>query len=80
MRTLGICLALGLYVILGFHVYAYFSVIATVMKRRLGVEFGLVWCAIGLILLYNICFNHFFAMMIKPGVPKDLRRIESLRK
>lgn len=80
MRLLGWALSLGLYVLLGLHVYAYFAVIATVIKKRLGVQFGLVWCAIGLALLYNIVFNHFWAMIIKPGGPADLERVEKYRK
>jgi len=50
-----------------------------VLKKRLGVFFGLVWISIGLSLLYNIVFNHFFAMIIKPGSPKDLEANEKLR-
>ena len=80
MKLLGICLSVGLYVLVGMHVYAYFVVIATVLKKRLGTEFGLAWCAIGLTLLYNICFNHLCAMILKPGSPEDLERIEKLRK
>ena len=80
MRVLGLALSMGLYVLLGVHVYAFFGVIAVVLRKRLGVYFGLVWCSIGLALLYNIVFNHFFAMTIRPGGPSDLGRIEKLRK
>jgi len=80
MRVLGLGLSVGLYLLLGVHVYAFFDVIAVVLKKRLGVQFGLVWCSIGLSLLYNIIFNHFFAMTVKPGSPVDLARIENLRK
>jgi hypothetical protein len=79
MRVLGVILAVGLYALLSVHVYAYFVVIATVLKKRLGTEFGLLWIAIGLSLLYNIIFNHFFAMIIKGGTPNDLEKIEKLR-
>jgi len=65
---------------LSLHVYAYFEVIAVVLKRRVGTPFGLVWVAIGLSLLYNIIFNHFLAMTVKPGSPKDLIKVEKLRK
>ena len=80
MRVLGVLLASGLYALLSIHVYAFFSVICTVLKKRLGTEFGLLWIAIGLCLLYNIIFNHFFAMTIKAGSPRDLERIEKMRK
>jgi len=71
---------MGLYALLSLHVYAYFEVIAVVLKRRVGTPFGLVWVAIGLSLLYNIIFNHFLAMTLKPGSPKDLIKVEKLRK
>ena len=76
MKVLGLGLGLGLYVLVGFHAYAFFLVIAPVLKKRLGTHLGLTWCAIGLCLLYNIIFNHFFAMTIRPGNPIDLERIE----
>ena len=79
MRILGVFLSVGLYCLLTLHVYAYFHVIASVLKKRLGVPFGLLWFAIGLTLVYNIAFNHFFAMTIKPGSPKDLQRVEKKR-
>ncbi len=64
---------LGFYFLAGLHVYGYFTVILYVLKKRLGTFFGLVWCAIGLSLLYNVFFNHFFATFIKPGSPLDLK-------
>jgi hypothetical protein len=80
MRILGLVLSIATYVILTLHVYGFFAVIARVIKKRLGVFFGLVWISIGLSLLYNIVFNHFFAMIIKPSGPKDLLENELLRK
>jgi len=73
-------LSIATYVILTLHVYGFFAVIARVIKKRLGVFFGLVWISIGLSLLYNIVFNHFFAMIIKPSGPRDLLENEQLRK
>jgi hypothetical protein len=80
MKTLGVVLGAGLYVLLVVHVHAYFNVMAKVLKKRLGVPFGLLWIAIGLCLLYNIIFNHLLAMFVKPGCPKDVMRVEALRK
>ena len=80
MRCLGYVLSVGLYVILSVHTYAFFGIICTVLKKRLGVPFGLVWIGIGITLLYNIIFNHFFAMTVKPGSPKDLIKTENKRK
>jgi hypothetical protein len=64
---------MGVYALLGLHLYAYFTVVIYVLKRRLGTIFGLVWVAIGLIISYNVAFNHFFATFIKPGSPSDLK-------
>ena len=80
MRFLGWALALALYGLLYFHTHIFFTVIAAVMKKRLGVTFGLVWMGIGLCILYNIIWNHFLAMVIKPGSPLLLQKIENLRK
>ena len=72
----GLLLIGGLYCIVGLHFQAYVDVIAPLLKKRLGTELGLLWCVIGLVLVYNIVYNHFFAMFLKPGSPKDLRNIE----
>jgi len=64
---------MGFYALLGLHVYGYFIVIMNVLKKRLGTTFGLIWVAIGLALLYNIIYNHFFATVIKAGSPQDLK-------
>lgn len=73
VRVLGPLFVLGFYALLGLHVYSYFTVVLYVIKKRLGTVFGLIWVGIGLALVYNIAFNHFFATFIKPGGPKDLK-------
>ncbi len=73
VRILGPLFVLGFYGLLGVHVYAYFAVIMYVLKKRLGTTFGLIWVAIGLSLVYNIAWNHFFATFLKPGSPLDLK-------
>jgi hypothetical protein len=75
VRLMGPLFVIGFYLLLGLHVYAYFTVVLTVLKKRLGGEFGLVWVGIGLIIVYNISYNHFFATIIKPGGPSDLKVI-----
>jgi hypothetical protein len=57
----------------GVHVYAYTEVILFIIKKRLGVTFGLIWVAIGIAILYNIVYNHLCATFIKPGSPLDLK-------
>lgn len=61
------------YLILSVHIYAYCEVILVVLKKRLGTNFGMLWVAIGVGITYNIVYNHFFAMVIKPGSPSDLK-------
>lgn len=80
MQSLGVVLTITTYVVLSMHIYGFFAVIAQVLKRRLGVFFGLVWISIGISLVYNIVFNHFWAMVIKPGGPRELVENEMLRK
>ena len=60
---------MAFYALVALHVFAYTEVILVVLKKRLGTNFGLLWIAIGVVILYNIVYNHFFAMMIKPGSP-----------
>ena len=69
MQVIGTILCLATYILLCLNIYGFFKVIAQMLKKRLGVFFGLVWVAIGMSLVYNIVFNHFFAMVIKPGSP-----------
>ena len=79
MRLLGLTMCSALYAILTVHVFAYFHVVTKLLHHRLGVEFALIWVSIGLTLLYNIIYNHFFAMMIRPGSPSDLIETEIMR-
>jgi hypothetical protein len=64
---------LTFYVLLLIHVYSYFTVQLCVLKKRIGNLFGLLWVAIGTVIFYNLVYNHFFAMVVKPGGPKDLK-------
>jgi hypothetical protein len=75
------CLALiiGMYILLGVHVYAYIKVVCPLLKKRLGTQFGLTWAAIGVIFTYNILYNHTLAMIIRPGGPIDTKYVERMR-
>ena len=78
MWFFGLGLVTGLYSVIGLHFYAYISFIAPLLKKRFGTELGLLWCVVGLVLVYNIVYNHFFAMLLKPGSPADLKKIEQM--
>lgn len=73
IRLIGPFFVTAFYLLISLHVYSYFEVILYVLKKRLGTTFGLMWVGIGVAILYNIVYNHFFAMVIKPGSPKDLK-------
>ena len=80
MRILGLVLGFGIYILIGMHAYAFFTCVAPLLRKRLGVPFGLLWVAIGFTILYNLLFNHLMAMIIKPGNSKDLIEIEIKKK
>jgi hypothetical protein len=50
-----------------------------VVKRRVGTPFGLLWTAVGVIIGFNVLFNHTMAVIVKAGGPKELVMIETLR-
>jgi hypothetical protein len=69
MLILGPVMVISLYALIGLHVYIYFGYIVGLLSKRLGTWPAFGWQAIGLILLYNILYNHAFAMLVKPGGP-----------
>lgn len=73
----GFCI--GLYYLIWLHFEAFIFIITKVLNKRLGTGFALVWIGIGLVLVFNIVWNHFLAMIIKPGGPYDLAKTEELR-
>ena len=75
----GLGLVTGLYSIIGFHFWTFINLISPLLKKRFGTELGLLWTVVGLVLVFNIVYNHFFAMILKPGNPRDLRMIETMR-
>ena len=79
MRILGPVLVVGLYCIIVLHIYAYFTVITPLLKSRIGTPMGLIWIVVGLALVYNICYNHLLAVLLKPGGPQDTKMIEEMR-
>ncbi len=78
-RILGPALVIGLYVIVALHLYAFFTVVTPLLKKRIGTELGMIWIVVGLSLVYNIVFNHFFAVVLKPGGPTETKLIEKMR-
>ena len=79
MWGVGLGLSAAIYLIVALHFFTYITVIAPLLKKRFGTELGLIWTVVGLVLVYNIVYNHFLAMMIKPGSVKDLKMTEEMR-
>ena len=69
MWFFGLFLVSGLYYLIGLHFVTYLTLIAPLLKKRFGTELGLIWVVVGLVLVYNIVYNHFFAMFLKSGGP-----------
>ena len=76
LYLLGWVLVIGFYFLMGMHLWAYFEVVAPLMHDRLGTKLGLSWSFVGLVLLYNMVFNHVFACIIKASGPSDIPKIE----
>ena len=76
MIQVGLTVSIGVYGYIAVHLYAFHEVICPLLQSRLGERFGMLWLAVGLAILFNIVFNHFWAMVIKPGSTRDLRLVE----
>ena len=56
-----------------YHTYVFLTIIASVLRARVGTEMATLWTGIGIAITYNVVWNHMLAMLLKPGSPKDLR-------
>ena len=72
MRIVGPCFCVGFYYLMVKHTWVFLTIICPVLRKRLGIGFGLVWTLIGVVITYNVVWNHMLAMCLKPGSPKDL--------
>lgn len=72
MRLSGPFFVGAIYYLLYHHTEVFLTIICKVLRKRLGVVFGMIWIAIGVIITFNVIFNHLMAMFIKPGSPTDL--------
>lgn len=72
MRLSGPFFVGAIYYLLYYHTEVFLTIICKVLRKRLGVVFGMIWIAIGVIITFNVIFNHLMAMFIKPGSPTDL--------
>ena len=72
MRIAGPAFVLGFYYLMLYHTWVFLTIIATVLRSRVGTNFAVVWTLIGIVITYNVVWNHMLAMCLKPGSPKDL--------
>ena len=72
VRIIGPIFVVGFYYLMGYHAWIFLTVICPVLRKRLGDGFGMTWTVIGVIITYNVVWNHMLAMCLKPGSPKDL--------
>lgn len=72
MRIVGPCFCIGFYYLIAKQTWVFLTIICPVLRKRLGVPFGIVWTIIGVVITYNVVWNHMLAMCLKPGSPKDL--------
>ena len=71
-RLMGPGFCFGMYYLMWQHTWVFLTVISKVLRRRLGMYFGMTWTTIGVVITFNVVFNHMLAMIIKPGGPTDL--------
>ena len=72
MRLAGPAFVCGFYYLMGYHTWVFLTIIATVLRKRVGTEFAVIWTLIGIVITYNVVWNHLLAMCLRPGSPKDL--------
>ena len=79
VRVSGPGFIIGFYYLIYLHIDTYLFHVMAVVKKRLGTPFGLVWTAVGVIIGFNVIFNHMMAVIIKANGPTELVQIERLR-
>ena len=72
MRLAGPAFVIAFYYLMCYHTWIFLTIIATVLRSRVGTNFAIVWTLIGIVITYNVVWNHLLAMLLKPGSPKDL--------
>ena len=72
MRLAGPVFVIGFYYLMSYHTWVFLTIIANVLRARLGTELAVVWTLIGIAITYNVVWNHTLAMCLRPGSPKDL--------
>ena len=69
----------SLYYLWYWHTHVFLTIICKVLRKRLGLTFGMIWIAIGVIITFNVIFNHLMCVFIKPGGPTDLAVSQRLK-
>jgi len=72
LKLIGPFFAFSLTVFIFFVVHTFFDVLLPYWKSKLGNLFGFLITIILMLLLANILFNYFLAMLVKPGSLQDI--------
>ncbi len=60
--------------------HSFFTILLPYWNNKLGLIFSILIIVICLILLFNILFNYFLAVLIKPGSTKDIKESKLYKK
>ena len=80
IRLIGPLFAFALTVFISIVTHAFFHVILPYYVRQFGLVFGLLLIVIALYVLFNLLFNYFMAVLVKPGSMSDFKTSKYYRK
>ena len=73
LRLIGPLFAFALTVFISIVTHAFFNVILPFYIRMLGEVFAIILVFIALFILFNLLFNYFMAVLVKPGSVSELK-------
>ena len=73
LRLIGPVFAFALTVFISIVTHAFFNVILPYYVRQFGILLGMILILIALFILFNLLFNYFMAVLVKPGSINDLK-------
>ena len=80
IRLVGPLFAFALTVFISVVTHAFFQVILPFYTRQYGHFFGIILIFIAIFTLFNLLFNYFMAVLVKPGSMSDLKTSKYYKK
>jgi len=80
IRLVGPLFAFALTVFISVVTHAFFQVILPYYTRQFGYFFGIILIFIAIFTLFNLLFNYFMAVLVKPGSMSDLKTSKYYKK